>query len=150
MAANDDALALYGAAKTMVDAMKLREKVLDGQMAELDAKTAALSEKTAALGAVIAELKQFPVMLGNHTSHYIGEGVRKAIQDDFSRPIADAVSGPWRSSITRPVKPVWQSEKYAANRSYTTGAWWPSSSSWGRPGRDRQLLLLYAGRGTDR
>ena len=92
--ANDDALALYGAAKAMVDAMKVREKVLNAQMVELDAKTALLSEKTAALAATIAELRQLPATLGSHTSHYIAEGVRKAIQDDFTRPIASAVSGP--------------------------------------------------------
>ena len=49
---------------------------------------------TAALNATIAELRQLPVTLGQHTSHYIAEGVRKAIQDDFTRPIASAVSGP--------------------------------------------------------
>ena len=92
--ANDEALALYGAVKRLADAMTQREKVLNGQMAELDAKTAVLSEKTAALTATIAELRQLPVTLGQHTSHYIGEGVRKAIQVDFTKPIADAVSGP--------------------------------------------------------
>jgi hypothetical protein len=74
--------------------MTQREKVLNGQMADLDAKTAVLSEKTAALAATIAELRQLPATLGSHTSHYIGEGVRKAIQVDFTKPIADAVSGP--------------------------------------------------------
>jgi hypothetical protein len=32
--------------------------------------------------------------LGKQTSQYIAAGVKASIQDDFSRPIADAVKGP--------------------------------------------------------
>lgn len=92
--ANDDALALYGAAKTNADTMIATHTVLVAQMAELDAQTAALQEKITALGAGIAELKQLPRALGQQTSQYIAQGVREAIRDDFSRPIAEAVDGP--------------------------------------------------------
>ena len=33
-------------------------------------------------------------MLGKQTSQYIAMGIRQSIQDDFSRPIAEAVKGP--------------------------------------------------------
>jgi hypothetical protein len=35
-----------------------------------------------------------PDTLGKQTSQYIAMGVRQSIQDDFSRPIAEAVKGP--------------------------------------------------------
>ncbi len=78
--ADDEAIALYGAVKKMAEAMAAREAVLD--------------EKTAALDHTIAELKGLPLALGKQTSQYIAAGVRQSIQDDFSRPIADAVKGP--------------------------------------------------------
>lgn len=78
--ADDEAIALYGAVKKMAEAMAAREAVLDA--------------KTAALDQAIAELKGLPLALGKQTSQYIAAGVRQSIQDDFSRPIADAVRGP--------------------------------------------------------
>ena len=78
--ADDEALALYGAVKKMVQSMAERE--------------AALSAKTAALEAAVANLQQLPATLGKQTSQYIAAGVKASIQDDFSRPIADAVKGP--------------------------------------------------------
>jgi len=77
---DDELLALYGSMKEMAAAMKARE--------------AALVTKTAALDAAIAELKQLPGTLGKQTSQYIAMGVKQSIQDDFSRPIAEAVKGP--------------------------------------------------------
>lgn len=77
---DDELLALYGSMKEMAAAMKARE--------------AALAMKTAALDAAIAELKQLPGTLGKQTSQYIAIGVKQSIQDDFSRPIAEAVKGP--------------------------------------------------------
>ena len=76
----DELLALYGSIKEMAAAMKAREAALDA--------------KAAALDAAIAELKQIPGTLGKQTSQYIAAGVKASIQDDFSRPIADAVKGP--------------------------------------------------------
>ena len=78
--ADDEAIALYGAVKKMAQAMAERE--------------AALDEKTAAIAAAIAGLQQLPAALGKQTSQYIAAGVKASIQDDFSRPIADAVKGP--------------------------------------------------------
>jgi hypothetical protein len=77
---DDELLALYGSMKEMAAAMKARE--------------AALDTKTAALSAAIAQLGKLPETLGKQTSQYIAMGVRQSIQDDFSRPIADAVKGP--------------------------------------------------------
>ncbi len=77
---NDELLAIYGGVKEMAAAMKSREAVLDA--------------KTAALGAAIAQLGKLPDTLGKQTSQYIAMGVRQSIQDDFSRPIAEAVKGP--------------------------------------------------------
>jgi hypothetical protein len=78
--ADDEAVALYGTVKRMVQAMAERE--------------AALEAKTATLDAAIASLQQLPATLGKQTSQYIAAGVKASIQDDFSRPIADAVKGP--------------------------------------------------------
>jgi hypothetical protein len=77
---DDELLALYGSMKEMAAAMKAREAALDA--------------KTAALSAAIAQLGRLPETLGKQTSQYIAMGVRQSIQDDFSRPIADAVKGP--------------------------------------------------------
>ena len=77
---DDELLALYGSIKEMAAAMKARE--------------AALETKTAALNTSIAQLGKLPETLGKQTSQYIAMGVRQSIQDDFSRPIAEAVKGP--------------------------------------------------------
>lgn len=77
---DDELLALYGSIKEMAAAMKARE--------------AALEAKTAALNTSIAQLGKLPETLGKQTSQYIAMGVRQAIQDDFRRPIAEAVKGP--------------------------------------------------------
>ena len=92
--ANDEAVALYGSVKRLVEAMTVREKVLEEQMQELDEKTAALDTKIASLTAVIAELKQLPRAIGQQTGKYIADGVRESIQEDFSLPLAEAVEGP--------------------------------------------------------
>jgi hypothetical protein len=62
--------------------------------AAMKAREAALDTKTAALGVAIAQLGKLPETLGKQTSQYIAMGVRQSIQDDFSRPIAEAVKGP--------------------------------------------------------
>lgn len=77
---DDEILAVYGSIRKLAESMSARE--------------AALDRKTAALDAAIAEIKQFPAALGKQTSQYIAAGVRASIQDDFSRPIAEAVKGP--------------------------------------------------------
>jgi hypothetical protein len=77
---DDELLALYGSMKEMASAMKAREATLDA--------------KTAALNAAIIQLGRLPETLGKQTSQYIAAGVKASIQDDFSRPIADAVKGP--------------------------------------------------------
>jgi hypothetical protein len=64
----------------MTEAMKAREIALD--------------QKTAALSSAIAQLGKLPETLGKQTSQYIAMGVRQSIQDDFSRPIAEAIKGP--------------------------------------------------------
>jgi uncharacterized protein YfaQ (DUF2300 family) len=60
----------------------------------MKAREIALDSKTAALGSAIAQLGKLPETLGKQTSQYIAMGVRQSIQDDFSRPIAEAVKGP--------------------------------------------------------
>jgi hypothetical protein len=77
---DDELIALYGSMKEMAAAMRAREIALDA--------------KTAALSSAIARLGKLPETLGKQTSQYIAMGVRQSIQDDFSRPIADAVKGP--------------------------------------------------------
>jgi hypothetical protein len=77
---DDELLLIYKNFLDMTEAMKAREVALDA--------------KTAALGAAIAQLGKLPETLGKQTSQYIAMGVRQSIQDDFSRPIADAVKGP--------------------------------------------------------
>jgi hypothetical protein len=77
---DDELLLIYKGLRDMTEAMKAREIALDA--------------KTAALGAAIAQLGKLPETLGKQTSQYIAMGVRQSIQDDFSRPIADAVKGP--------------------------------------------------------
>ena len=77
---DDELLAVYGSIRKLAESMRMREAVLD--------------RKTAALEAAIAEIKQLPAALGKQTSQYIAAGVRASIQDDFSRPIAEAVQGP--------------------------------------------------------
>lgn len=105
--ANDQALPLYGAVKRLAEAMTVREKVLEGQMAELDTKTAELNLKTAALSAPIAEIKQLPRALGQQTSQYIAAGVRETIREDFSLPLAKAVEGPYRAVCLRDRSRAW-------------------------------------------
>ena len=77
---DDELLLIYKGLRDMTEAMRVRE--------------AALDKKTAALDAAIAQLGKVPEALGRQASQYIAEGVRKSIQDDFSRPIAEAVKGP--------------------------------------------------------
>ena len=77
---DDELLLIYKGFVDMTEAMKAREVALD--------------QKTAALGAAIAQLGKLPDTLGKQTSQYIAMGVRQSIQDDFSRPIAEAVKGP--------------------------------------------------------
>lgn len=77
---DDELLLIYKGLRDMTEAMKAREIALDS--------------KTAALGAAIAQLGKLPETLGKQTSQYIAMGVRQSIQDDFSRPIAEAVKGP--------------------------------------------------------
>jgi hypothetical protein len=77
---DDEILAVYGSIKKLAESMSARE--------------AALDRKTAALDAAITEIKQLPATLGKQTSQYIAAGVRQSIQDDFSRPITEAVKGP--------------------------------------------------------
>ena len=77
---DDELLLIYKGLRDMTEAMKAREITLD--------------QKTAALGASIAQLGKLPDTLGKQTSQYIAMGVRQSIQDDFSRPIAEAVKGP--------------------------------------------------------
>ena len=77
---DDELLLIYKGHRDMTEAMKAREIALD--------------QKTAALDAAIGQLQQLPLTLGKQTSQYIAMGVRQSIQDDFSRPIADAVKGP--------------------------------------------------------
>lgn len=77
---DDELLAVYGSIRRLAESMSARE--------------AALDRKTAALDAAIAEIRQLPAALGKQTSQYIAAGVRASIQDDFSRPIAEAVKGP--------------------------------------------------------
>ncbi len=77
---DDELLLIYKGLRDMNEAMKAREIALD--------------QKTAALGAAIAQLEKMPFALGKQTSQYIAMGVRQSIQDDFSRPIAEAVKGP--------------------------------------------------------
>lgn len=77
---DDELLLIYKGLRDMTEAMKAREIALD--------------QKTAALGAAIAQLGKLPETLGKQTSQYIAMGVRQSIQDDFSRPIAEAVKGP--------------------------------------------------------
>jgi hypothetical protein len=78
--ADDEAVALYGTVKRMVQAMAERE--------------AALEAKTAALDAAIASLQQLPATLGKQTSQYIEKGVRASIKEDLKWPIEDALKGP--------------------------------------------------------
>lgn len=77
---DDELLLIYKGLRDMTEAMKAREIALD--------------QKTAALGAAIVQLGKLPETLGKQTSQYIAMGVRQSIQDDFSRPIAEAVKGP--------------------------------------------------------
>jgi hypothetical protein len=77
---DDELLLIYKGLRDMTEAMKAREIALDA--------------KTAALSAAIAQLGKLPETLGKQTSQYIAMGVSQSIQDDFSRPIADAVKGP--------------------------------------------------------
>ena len=77
---DDELLLIYKGLRDMTEAMKAREIVLD--------------QKTAALDGAIAQLQQLPPTLGKQTSQYIAMGVRQSIQDDFSRPIAEAVKAP--------------------------------------------------------
>jgi hypothetical protein len=77
---NEDELALYAVVRKEAESMGDRE--------------AGLAQRTAALNQAIAKLEQLPLALGRQTSEYIAQGVRQAIQDDFRRPIADAVKGP--------------------------------------------------------
>lgn len=60
----------------------------------MKAREAALTASTVALNQAISQLQQLPGTLGQHTSQYIAAGVRQSIEDDFSRPIANAVKGP--------------------------------------------------------
>ncbi len=78
--ADEEALALYGAVKRMVQSMGERE--------------AALSAKTAALEAAIANLEQLPAKLGKQTSQSIEKGVRASIQEDLKWPVEDAFKEP--------------------------------------------------------
>jgi hypothetical protein len=77
---DDELLLIYKGLRDMTEAMKAREIALD--------------QKTAALGSAIAQIGKLPDTLGKQTSQYIAMGVRQSIQDDFSRPIAEAVKGP--------------------------------------------------------
>lgn len=77
---DDELLLIYKGLRDMTEAMKAREIALD--------------QKTAALGAAIVQIGKLPDTLGKQTSQYIAMGVRQSIQDDFSRPIAEAVKGP--------------------------------------------------------
>jgi hypothetical protein len=77
---DDELLLIYKGLRDMTEAMKAREIALD--------------QKTAALSAAITQLGKLPDTLGKQTSQYIAMGVRQSIQDDFSRPIAEAVKGP--------------------------------------------------------
>ena len=77
---DDELLLIYKGLRDMNEAMRVRE--------------AALDKKTATLDAAVAQLGKVPEALGRQTSQYIAEGVRKSIQDDFSRPLAEAVKGP--------------------------------------------------------
>ena len=77
---DDELLLIYKGLRDMTAAMKAREIALD--------------QKTAVLGSAIAQLGKLPETLGKQTSQYIAMGVRQSIQDDFSRPIAEAVKGP--------------------------------------------------------
>ncbi len=77
---DDELLLIYKGLRDMTEAMKAREIALDA--------------KTAALNTAIAQLGKLPDTLGKQTSQYIAMGVRQSIQDDFSRPIAEAVKGP--------------------------------------------------------
>ena len=104
--ANDEALPLYGAVKRLAEAMTVREKVLEGQMAELDTKTAELDLKTAALPAHRRD-QQLPRALGQQTSQYIAAGVRETIREDFSLPLAKAVEGPYRAVCLRDRSRAW-------------------------------------------
>jgi len=76
----EELLALYAIVRKEAESMADRE--------------AGLAQRTAALNQAIAKLEQLPLALGKQTSEYIAQGVRQAIQDDFRRPIADAVKGP--------------------------------------------------------
>ncbi len=76
----DELLALYAVVRKEAESMGDRE--------------AGLAQRIAALNQAIAKLEQLPLALGKQTSEYIAQGVRQAIQDDFRRPIADAVKGP--------------------------------------------------------
>lgn len=76
----EDAIAVVAMLKKGAETMKAREE--------------ALTASTVALNKAITQLQQLPGTLGQHTSQYIAAGVRQSIQDDFSRPIADAVKGP--------------------------------------------------------
>lgn len=58
---------------------------------------AALEKRTASLSAAIAKLEKLPADLGQQTSQFIAGAVKKSIQDDFSRPIEEAVKEPLRS-----------------------------------------------------
>jgi hypothetical protein len=76
----EDAIAVVAMLKKGAETMKAREE--------------ALAASTVALNQAIVKLQQLPATLGQQTSQYIAAGVRQSIQDDFSRPIADAVKGP--------------------------------------------------------
>jgi hypothetical protein len=78
--ADDEAVALYGTVKRMVQAMAERE--------------AALEAKTATLDAAIASLQQLPATLGKQTSQSIEKGVRASIQEDLKWPVKDALKEP--------------------------------------------------------
>jgi hypothetical protein len=76
----EELLALYALVRKEAESMAARER--------------ALEETTAALNQSIQQIRQLPLTLGKQTSEYIAQGVRHAIQDDFSRPIETAVKGP--------------------------------------------------------
>ena len=77
---DDELLAIYSHIRQLSAAMAARE--------------AALEKSTAELHAAIAQVRQLPAVLGREAGQHIAAGVKQAVQEDFSRPVNEAMKGP--------------------------------------------------------
>lgn len=77
---DDELLTIYRSMRTLSEGM--------------EARNAALEKSTAAQDAVVAQLRQLPLLLGRQLNEYIVDGVKQSMDQDFRVPFDHAVKKP--------------------------------------------------------